>query len=123
MIVPSHRLLLCAAAIALPAFTVAGLFPAPLASCAAVLTAFALITAADAIAATHRVDALHTTTPASLRFTKDVPAALPITIENRSNRALPVRVAATLPEAVTHNPDPQPPTPNPLFPPGPFLLN
>jgi len=125
MIVPSHRLL-CAAALALPALTAAGLYPSLLAPCAAVLAIFALVAIVDALAATHRIDALRTTTPPSLRFTKDVPAVLPITIENRATKPLLVQVAATLPEGVeaAHSPNPQPPTPNPLFfPPGPFLLN
>ena len=89
-----------------------------LAPCAAVLAVFAIVAIADAIAASHRIAALRTTTPPSLRFTKDVPATLPITIENRTTKLLPVRVAATLPEGVEAA---SIPGPWPLAP-GPFLL-
>jgi uncharacterized protein (DUF58 family) len=117
MIVPSQRLLVLAAVAALPALTVAGLVPALFAPCAAVLAALAMAAAADAMGASHRIAALHVTTPPSLRFTKDVPATLPITIENRSSQALSVRIAVTLPEGLeAHNPGPWP------LAPGPFLL-
>ena len=120
MMVPSQRLLLAAAAVAVPALTAAGLFPSLAAPCAAVLAVFAIAAAADAVGASRRIAALKVTTPPSLRFTKDVPAALPITIENRSSQPIPARLAISLPATVdTHDPNP-----NPLFlVPGPSLVN
>jgi uncharacterized protein (DUF58 family) len=115
MIVPSHRLLLDAAAIALPAATAAGLSPALLAPCAAVLLVLAIVAAIDALRASQRIESLQVRTPLFQRFTKGVAAAIPITIENHSASPIPFRLAATLPEGVSggESPGPRPLDPGP----------
>src|SRR5689334_9598089 len=104
MMVPSQRLLWCAAAIALPAATLAGLSPSLFAAGAIVLVAFGVVCALDAAGGSRRIAALRVSTPAMLRFTKDVAAALPVTIENGATMPLIVRVAATLPQGVAGEP-------------------
>src|SRR5579872_4842175 len=101
MMVPSQRLLILSAAILLPAASVAGLFPNLFAPCAAVIIAFALCAAFDAVQAVRRIDRLQVRTPRFLRFTKDVAATLPITVENSSRQTLNVRLAVTLPDGVS----------------------
>jgi len=100
MIVPSQRLLLAAAAIALPATTIAGLFPALLPPCAAVLVACAVAAAVDAVLGGDRLRALGIRTPGFVRLTKDVPGSFPVTLENRTARSLTIRLAASIPAGV-----------------------
>lgn len=119
MIVPSNRLLLLTAAVVLPAAAIAGLFPALFLPGAAVLLVVAVIAAIDALRGTEQLARLTLRTPPYQRFTKDVPAALPITIENHSTRAIPFRLATTLPEGVTAEPLP---ATRPLDP-GPFRID
>jgi len=106
MIVPSHRLLLLAATVALPAATIAGLSPALFLPGGAVLLALVFISAMDALRGAERLGKLTIRTPPYLRFTKDIPAALPIAIENHSSSAVPFRLVAALPEGVTAEPLP-----------------
>ena len=100
MIAPSQRLLLLAALLAFPAATLAGLFPALFNFCIAILAAFAAILIADAFAGRQRIRHIHLRTPDFVRFTKNVPATLPVTIANSSSRALPLRIAPALPAGV-----------------------
>jgi len=83
-VVPSRRLLWCAAAIALPAAAAGGLFAGLAAPCSAVLAAVALTAAVDAFGGRRRARALHLSAPASVRLTKDVPGGIPLTIKNSS---------------------------------------
>ena len=100
MMVPSRRMLWVAAAAALPLTTVAGLVPSALAPCAAALGICVVAAAADAMLGRDRLRTVGIRLPASMRFTKDVPAKLPVTIENRSSTPLRIRLAATMPAGV-----------------------
>jgi uncharacterized protein (DUF58 family) len=100
MIVPSNRLLLAAAAVALPLVTLAGLAPGLALPSTALLTACAILAAVDGALGTRRAAAVSAGTPEVLRLTKDVPANLPVTIENRSRAALGVRAAVVMPAGV-----------------------
>jgi uncharacterized protein (DUF58 family) len=98
VIIPSKRLLLLSAAVAIPAATIAGLFP-PMPGIA-VLTVLALAAAIDATRGSERLQELAIQTPAFARFTKDVPAAIPVTIENRAPVPLPLRIAVIPPAEI-----------------------
>ncbi len=100
MIVPSQRLLVLAGAAALPAVTIAGLNSQLAAPCYAVLAVAVLAAAVDALLGGERIRHLQLRTPEFLRFTKNVPASLPVTIENRSKVALPIRLGAVMPPGV-----------------------
>src|ERR1017187_3418279 len=100
MIVPSQRLLWLAGAVALPTTTIAGLYPTLATPCYAVLAACAMAAAADAIGGGRRIRKLQLRTPEFLRFTKNVPASLPVTIENRSKGGLRIRLGAVMPPGV-----------------------
>ncbi|HUI54646.1 MAG TPA: DUF58 domain-containing protein [Bryobacteraceae bacterium] len=101
MIVPSQRLLLLAAVVVLPLATAGGFVPGLAEPCIATLALGAAVAAVDALRGRERLDALRPRLPAIQRFTKDVPSRLPITIENRSTAALPVRLSPAMPESVT----------------------
>ena len=100
MMVPSSRLLWWAAAAALPAAAVAGFAPGAAALAVAALAVWGAIAAVDFVRGFERIQKLDARAPQSLRLTKDVPARLAVTIENRSGRALRVRVGAVAPEGV-----------------------
>jgi uncharacterized protein (DUF58 family) len=100
MIVPSRQLILLSAAVALPAATVAGLFPALMPGCAAILTACVLAAAIDATRGGERLQSIVVGTPPFARFTKDVRGVVAVTIENRAKVAVPVRVAITPPAEI-----------------------
>lgn len=93
MIVPASRLPWFAALVAIPAATLAGLFPSLAAPCWGVLAAAAAVAAFDGLRGQHRVDALRVRTPAYVRLTKDAPGSVPVTIENASGAPLPLRLA------------------------------
>ena len=93
MIVPSSRLLLVAAVVVLPLVTVAGMAPALAAPVTAALVVCALVAALDGARGLQRVQALAASTPGVIRLTKDLPARLPVTIENRAGAAIGVRTA------------------------------
>ena len=93
MIVPAHRLLVLSAAVILPAATIAGLFPSLLPPCAAIVTACALAAAIDATRGGECLQSLAIRTPPFVRFTKDVPGVIPITIENTTAVPLTARLA------------------------------
>jgi len=101
MMVPSQRLLLLAAVVVLPLATAGGLVPGLAEPCIATLALCAAAAAVDALRGRERLDALDPRLPAVQRLTKDVPAGVPITIENRSPLALPVRLSPAMPEGVT----------------------
>ncbi|MBZ5622629.1 MAG: DUF58 domain-containing protein, partial [Acidobacteriia bacterium] len=101
MIVPSQRLLWLAGAVGLPAITVAGLRPGLAAPCYAILAGCAVAAALDAIRGAGRIRALQIRTPEFLRFTKNVPASLPITMENRSAGDLRLRLGVVMPGGVS----------------------
>ncbi|HLK67834.1 MAG TPA: DUF58 domain-containing protein [Bryobacteraceae bacterium] len=100
MIVPSQRLLLLAAIVALPATTIAGLYPALAPASYLVLAILAILAAIDAFLGTGRIHQIELRTPPFLRYTKNVPAVLPVTIENRSPHDLPMRLGAVMPPGV-----------------------
>jgi uncharacterized protein (DUF58 family) len=100
MIVPSRRLLWLAGVVALPATTIAGLFPALSGPCYGVLAACAIMAAVDAILGGQRIHSLQLRTPEFLRFTKNVPATLPVTIENRSANGLRIRLGIVMPQGI-----------------------
>ena len=100
MIVPSQRLLVLAAVVALPLATAAGFVPGLALSCGATLALWAMVVAADAVRGRARLDSLSASAPSIVRFTKDVPARLPITIVNRLQEPLPVRLSVATPPGV-----------------------
>jgi uncharacterized protein (DUF58 family) len=97
MSVPSQRLLVLAAVVALPLATVAGLIPGLAVPCGVTLALWALVVAADAVRGRARLDSLTASAPSIVRFTKDVPARLPIAIVNRLQEALPIRLSVSTP--------------------------
>jgi uncharacterized protein (DUF58 family) len=100
MIVPSSRLVRTAAAVALPAATVAGVYPPVAAYCWGILTAFVIVAVVDGLRGQRLVNTIHASTPASVRLIKDLPGEFAVTLENRSGIDLLLRLAATLPEGV-----------------------
>ena len=94
MIVPSNRLLVAAIVVALPLVAIGGL------AAAVLLAACAIVAAVDGAMASRRVAAIRAETPEVLRFTKDVPGAVPVIIENRAPRAIGLRAALSLPAGV-----------------------
>jgi uncharacterized protein (DUF58 family) len=100
MMVPSRRMLWLAAVIALPLTTVAGLIPAALAPCAAVLGICVVAAILDAAAGRDRLRQLGVRLPASLQMTKGVPGKLPVTVENRTRRSRALRLAIVMPAGI-----------------------
>ena len=98
MMVPATRLVMVAALVALPAATIAGASPAAFGPCVAILILCAAVAGIDAILARARIRSLQARVPASLRLTKNVASAIPITLDNRGTRELPVRLALTFPD-------------------------
>jgi uncharacterized protein (DUF58 family) len=100
MIVPDNRLLWGAAAIALPAATIAGLVPVLAIPAWSVIGAAALIAAVDAYRGLQRLSAVTATAPVQVRLTKDVGIEVPLAIGNRTGSELRLRLAPTRPEGV-----------------------
>jgi uncharacterized protein (DUF58 family) len=100
MIVPSQRLLVLAAVVALPLATAAGFVPGVAIPCAATLALWALVVAADAVRGRTRLDGLAASAPPVVRFTKDVPARLPITISSGLREPLAIRLSVATPPGV-----------------------
>ena len=71
MIVPSQRLLLLAAVVALPLATAARFVPGLEVPCAVALGLCALVAAADAVRGRMRLDGLAVSAPPVVRLTKD----------------------------------------------------
>jgi uncharacterized protein (DUF58 family) len=88
MMVPSNRLLLLAAAIAVPLATVAGFVPAAAPICLAILLAAAALAAVDAKLALRRIGSIEPGAPQVVRLTKNVPAWVPITVVNSAPATL-----------------------------------
>jgi uncharacterized protein (DUF58 family) len=82
--VPSNRLLLAAAVIAVPAATLAGFVPAAAPVCIAILMAAAAVALVDSILALRHIQSIEASAPQVLRLTKDVRATVPITLLNSS---------------------------------------
>jgi uncharacterized protein (DUF58 family) len=93
MIAPASRLPWLAACVAIPAATLAGLFPSLAAPCWGALAAAAAVAVFDGLRGQRRVDAIRVRTPAYVRLTKDVPGSVPVTIENTSGGPLALRFA------------------------------
>jgi len=100
MIVPSQRLLLLAAVVALPLATAAGFVPGVAIPCIATLALWTLVVVADAIRGRARLDSITASAPSIVRFTKDVPAHLPITIASRLKEPLAIRLSVSTPPGV-----------------------
>ena len=101
MIAPSTRLLWLAASAMLPLATAAGFVPGIAPVCLLLLAACIAAAAYDAVGGMGRVRAVHGRVPELLRLTKDVAAAVPVTIENGSGSTLTVRMAAVASGAVS----------------------
>jgi len=100
MIVPSPRALLAAALVILPVATLAGIAPALALPCAAVLALCCAASVADALLSRQRVAAVGANAPALVRLTKEVPADVTLTLDNRSAQAVSVRAGLVMPEGV-----------------------
>ena len=100
MMVPSQRLLLLAAVVALPLATAAGFVPGLEAPCAATLALWAVVVAAAAVRGRARLDGLAASAPPVVRLTKDVAARLPITVVSRLRAPLAIRVSVATPPGV-----------------------
>ena len=119
MLVPSDRLLAFAAALLLPLFAAAGISPRLAAPCGLFAAVFLIAAAIDAWSGARRVRLFSATAPPYLRMTLDVPAALPVTLHNRSGAERKVRVAPGMPEGI------ESPSPilDPSLPPGAAVLS
>src|SRR5262245_17246725 len=100
MLIPSLSLIWLAALLGIAAATLVGLAPRLAPLCISMLAVCAMVALFDAVAGARRIDRLDATVPPRLRFTKDVAAVLPITLENRLPRTLVLRLAAVLPEGI-----------------------
>ncbi|MGO9227643.1 MAG: DUF58 domain-containing protein [Bryobacteraceae bacterium] len=100
MLVPSPRLLLASAMVALPLASLGGMYPNLTTACAAGLIVCAAVAVFDAAAALRRVDGVGVNTPRFVRFTKDVGGGFPVTIENRGAASCALRLGVNLPPGV-----------------------
>jgi uncharacterized protein (DUF58 family) len=99
MPVPSPRLLIASFAVALPLAALGGMFPALTAACAVALAICVVVAALDALAAIRRLAGVTLRTPPFLRFTKDVAATVPVTVENRG-ASWRLRLGVNLPAGI-----------------------
>jgi len=95
MIAPAPRLIWLAAAVVLPAATIAGLAPAAAPFCLGAIVVCAAIALVDAELGIRRLRTVTVRAPEFLRVTKNVEARLPVSVANG-----PVRVALRMPEGV-----------------------
>jgi uncharacterized protein (DUF58 family) len=93
MIVPTPRLIWLAALVLLPLVTAAGFVPAIAPVCLALAVPCLLAALYDALRGRERLRSIRLSVPETVRLTRDVPAILPIAIENASPLDLPLRVA------------------------------
>ena len=100
MLVPSPRLLLLSATVALPLAAVGGMLPNAMAICAVVLAGCISVVAIDALAALRRAAAFGVRTPASIRLTKDVAATFPVTLDQRREATCTLRLGVNLPSGI-----------------------
>src|ERR1700722_898379 len=96
-IVPSERMLWVAALAVLPVAALAGMVSGAALPCALAIAAMALVAAFDAVRGYERLATLTVRAPQFLRLTKDVPAALPLIIENGSATPLALRLGVAMP--------------------------
>jgi uncharacterized protein (DUF58 family) len=101
MIVPSRRLIALAFLVAAPAAAVTSFGPGLALVGWLVLVAWAVVAAADVIFGLRRADSLRLGAASSLRLAKDVPAPLPVTVDNLSRNSISVRVAVLAPLGVS----------------------
>ena len=118
MLVPSQRLLRISLAIFLPLLAAAGFSKILAAPCGGLMGLCVLIAAVDAWAGWRRAKQIGAGTPACLRLTKDVPSALPVTLQNGSGAERKVRVGLVMPEGM----ESEKPVLDPKLPPGSALL-
>jgi len=95
MIAPAPRLIWLAAAIVLPAATVAGLEPQAVVACLCVIAACLLVALVDAELGLRRLGTVTVSTPEFVRITKNQAASLPVTVANG-----PVRIAIPMPAGI-----------------------
>ncbi len=100
MTVPAQRLLLLAAVVALPLATAGGFVPGLAVPCGVTIALCAVVAAVDAVRGRGRLDRLTAGAPSIVRFTKDVPAHVPITIANQLKEPLPIRLSVETPPDV-----------------------
>ncbi|SPE37915.1 conserved exported hypothetical protein [Candidatus Sulfopaludibacter sp. SbA3] len=100
MLVPSKRLLQIAVALFLPLIAAAGFSPRLAAPCGGLFALCLLVVAVDAWAGWRRAEQIAPRVPESLRLTKDVAGALPVTLQNSSGGELKVRVGLGMPEGM-----------------------
>jgi uncharacterized protein (DUF58 family) len=100
-IVPGARLLWVASLVVLPACAIAGFASGMLPLCMVALALCVAAAGVDAVLGLARLDALELRIPEHLRITKDLPAALPVTLQNNGARALAIRLGVSLPAGVT----------------------
>ena len=100
MMTPASRLLILAAAVALPASAIAGAAPALFVPAAGVIAACAILAAADAILGARRAARIDAHLPDMVRLTKDVSTTVPLTVENRFPGKLRIRAAIGMPGGV-----------------------
>jgi uncharacterized protein (DUF58 family) len=104
MMVPAQRLLLLAAVVVLPLAAAAGFVPGLAIPCGATIALLALVGLDDALRGRKRLDQLTASSPAIVRFTKDVPAHLPVTIASKLKEPLSIRLSVeTTPEVPSAN--------------------
>lgn len=96
MMAPAPRLIWLAAAIVLPAATMAGLAPAAAPLCWAAIAVVAGVAMTDAELGIRRLRAVTVRAPEFLRVTKNVEAKVPLTVASG-----PVRLAMPMPEGVS----------------------
>jgi uncharacterized protein (DUF58 family) len=119
MLVPSTRLLQISVALMLPLASAAGFSPRLALPCGGLFAVCLFVAAVDAWAGWHRVQQVAARAPESLRLTKDVAGALPVTLQNNSPGALKVRIGLSMPEGM----ESEKPVLDPELPKGAALLN
>ena len=95
---PQIRLVVLAAAIALPALTLAGIAPLWILPCSSLLAVCLAIAIIDLVRGRRLLERISVSLPEVLRLTKNVAGVLPITLHTDS--ALHLRLAAPMPEGV-----------------------
>lgn len=93
MIVPTSRLIWIAALVLLPLIAIAGFAPALAPICLSLVAPVLLLVLYDAFRGRRRLRSIRLSVPQTMRLTKDVPATLPIAIQNASPLDLPLRLA------------------------------
>lgn len=100
MIAPAPRLLAFAAIVMVPLAAAAGFDPRIAPECLVLLALCAAVAAYDAVGGMRRAQRIRLAVPELLRLTKNIPAILPVTIDNRTGTAASIRLAATASPAI-----------------------